>query len=724
MDYIVEKSERYKRREILSRFDGDLAREIAELVTNAIDSYGRIQNFNGEKIVKIEVAKGSKKGEKFVIRVIDNAEGMSMQQLVEIFRLYASDNNGGGTNDKIRGLFGQGASDCMSLSAYEKKSAEYISFKDGEVSRLRFYLDESSNIRFNPKCFNKSQEIKSLRESYGIENNGTVVTFGIPDGAKFKYDIEGLKHSIETMYLLRNILMDDRNKVYLKSQDGSILLSAKQYALPDKSFKEENISFSYKGKEFNGTISFYKNDNKEDNLIDILVEDNRGNLYDNQMFGFRRSPGNNFLSGRVIIDQFYENASYFLNEESETIINDDRSGFNITKGFGKRLSEALANSIDEALHILLKEKEVKNISLTKNKKDFDFLSFLNKDLKNVQPYSVGGGSEKGKQPPASGIAFARNNISITSGHNYDLKLYLNKEIISVGDIITIDTIGNDGFISYTNNIIIGKKDLEEEIPSKSCVILGIKKTDIPIELYASCGACKARCNVNVIEDEIIYPENGLQFEKSDVTLTPDTNHKVKLYYDKTKFSDYDKIILTDNADNKLKFKQQTFNINDGIKINDDVGYFNIEFSGGDLKDSYIIVATCKEYNDKLNIKIDASPSQGFGKSGDISDWSLNPAEYEKLPQSTFDPMHGIIYIYTKNAINNIFVKEWKPDLSGNPKLFVISLVCYEAARLYASKKAQQGHLPENSYEDYINLVEEKKNEYYNEYVMSLKKSGT
>ena len=63
-------------------------------------------------------------------------------------------NNQGENNVKIRGLFGLGASDCMNASASEGKSAEYYSFKDGELTNLRFNLTyEDLFIELNEKYF-------------------------------------------------------------------------------------------------------------------------------------------------------------------------------------------------------------------------------------------------------------------------------------------------------------------------------------------------------------------------------------------------------------------------------------------------------------------------------------------------------------------------------------------------------------------------------------------
>ena len=399
---LVKSAKRYFDREMRNRFDGDLSREIAELITNSLDSYGRISGFQGKKIVRIELDKPIRKSaEKHVVRVIDNAEGMSRDVLVKIFSERGADNNGGAENGNIRGLFGLGASDVMAASAVERKSAEYCSFKDGEVTILRFGVnEEGNNITIEDTVITDLKKIKSLREKYQIAENGTVATFGVPDSVVLAETIEELQHSIETMYLLRYVLADDNIEVNLRAYGKTVTLSSKPYALTEPFMKDIAIKFSFKGREFRGAISFYKNENKERNPTDILVQDDRRNLYDNQMFGYNRAQGSEHLSGVLVIYNFWNELEFFLNEKKMSLLKDDRTGFDIYKQFGKLLVQSLDSPIRAALQHLLKENGVQNISLSETKNYIEFLRILNQDLRNNQTTPIsGGGTTAGRVPP-------------------------------------------------------------------------------------------------------------------------------------------------------------------------------------------------------------------------------------------------------------------------------------------------------------------------------------
>jgi hypothetical protein len=248
----VRKASRLFERELKNRFDNDLNREISELITNSIDSYGRLVNsslhgLDEKRKVIIRLAKPQRKHfEKHTIQVIDYAEGMASNTLLDIFTEKGANNNRGLENINVRGLFGLGASDCMNASLIENKSAEYWSIKDGEVTNLRFTLAESKNeVEIIDSQIIDYKQIRNIREKFGITQNGTVVIFGIPDAVEVKSTFEEFKHSLESIYLLRNLLSDELNEVVLEAYGTSARLSSKEYILMDPFYESNDIQFVF-----------------------------------------------------------------------------------------------------------------------------------------------------------------------------------------------------------------------------------------------------------------------------------------------------------------------------------------------------------------------------------------------------------------------------------------------------------------------------------------------
>lgn len=710
-------------REAKNRFDGDLNREISELITNSIDSYHRlikkgIMQPDEERKVWVKLCKAQRKtSEKNTIQVIDNAEGMSRDTLMQIFGEKGANNNQGEDNETIRGLFGLGASDCMWASAIEGKSAEYYSFYEGELTRLKFDLAEEGNeIKITDIPIIGKNQIDNLRNKFGISNNGTVAIFGIPDSVTLDKDIDSFKHSLETIYLLRNLLMDDKNVVVLEAYGKSVTLSSKEYALTNPFLTKDNISFTYKGKEFKGKIDFYKNLDKVANPTEILVQDDRGNLYDNQMFGFAKSQGAEKLSGVLTLYGFWDLLNYFL-EKRIALIKDDRTGFDVAKKFGKLLSESIAKPISEALSIILKEYGSQNISLSQTKNYKDFLKYLNKDLNSNRPLGDGDG-KKPKEPPVNCIEFARGKASITAGHGYDLKVYINPEMLSENRTIELTAISNDGNIEIPEKIEIKEEDFGNKIIVKSLAISALKPTSlIPVIISAKYDIYSTTCELNVIEEEIIYPQNGIEFEKHQVTFTPDVNHRrIRLYFDKDKISETDVINITNDSNGKLKCSVQTVTIESGKMINEKIGYLELFFDGGDMKEHYSVVASYSGGNDKMEVDINASISNPRGNTGDISDYDIDATGYYTFIKSYRDPTTGKVLIVKGNPINDLFIGEYKESVSGKSLKYIISLVCYEAGKLHANREVSNGHIKKDDFETYQQHVEEKQKQYFEKYL--------
>ena len=723
----VRQASRLFEREAKNRFDGDLNREISELITNSIDSYERLilkglMDNSAKRVVRVRLCKPQTKyKETHTIQVIDYAEGMSRDTIVGIFQEKGANNNQGENNNKIRGLFGLGASDCMWASAIEGKSAEYYTFKDGEVTRLKFDLNEDGNgIEITDIVISSPSDIQSLRSKFGIEYNGTVAIFGIPESVVLDKDISSFKHSLETIYLLRNLLSNDNNIVYLEAYGETVVLSSKEYALSNPFLVKQNISFAFKGKEFKGSIEFYKNNDKTKNPTHILVQDDRGNLYDNQMFNFDRSQGAEKLSGVLTLVGFWDLLNEFLEKKIE-LIKDDRTGFDLSKKFGKILAEAISKPISEALSVIVKEEGTKNISLSQTKNYKEFLKFLNKDLNSNRKVGSGTNSHE-KVPPANCIEFARQKASLTAGHGYDLKIYINTKLLSENRRIDLLCAGNDENIEIIDSIEIKDEELTDEILVKSVAIQGVKKTLAPVIVSAKYDSYSSNCEISVIEEEIIYPENGIEFEKHQVTFTPDVRHKkIRLYFDKEIVNDDEIINITNDSNGKLTCESTSLMIANGKMITENIGYIELDFSGGDLKDKYVVVASCSAGTDKLDVIINASPYQNPGNSGDISDYDFDMSGYYVELKSYRNIMDGKVYIVKGNPINDIFIKEYKENPTGKSLYYIISLVSYEAGKVYATRELENGHIRKDDFDSFEQLISQKQKEYFEKFLELEKK---
>ncbi|MFW5913549.1 MAG: ATP-binding protein, partial [Bacillota bacterium] len=169
---------------------------MAEILLNADDSYKRIEDETAKSKKRIDIYLDRDKRE---VTVIDRAEGMSKKELEEKFTLYGA-SHAGGEKYRVRGLFGQGASDVLFSSAMSKKKAEIKTIKDNTFQTCKFKFEKEKRVEIKrPKT-----HLKEIRKTYGINNNGTVVLFGLPDEVNLPPK-KSIKKTLESFYMFRYI---------------------------------------------------------------------------------------------------------------------------------------------------------------------------------------------------------------------------------------------------------------------------------------------------------------------------------------------------------------------------------------------------------------------------------------------------------------------------------------------------------------------------------------
>jgi len=110
---IIEADPRHTIRRIKTGMQGDVIRALVELITNADDSYMRMEKKGEieEGKIEIEYCKVKSTFSHFAVR--DHAEGMSEEDVYNNFKKYGALTSGIKAGEKVRGYFGQGAKDAL-----------------------------------------------------------------------------------------------------------------------------------------------------------------------------------------------------------------------------------------------------------------------------------------------------------------------------------------------------------------------------------------------------------------------------------------------------------------------------------------------------------------------------------------------------------------------------------------------------------------------------------
>lgn len=690
---VIKDSKRTAKRKQRKTLGSSVVAYIVELVTNADDSYKRLEASGKlplDDVKTIYIEYKEKKGAP-IIAVTDNAEGMNAQRVADVFQRYGGD-NAGGDSSASRGIFGQGATDVMINAAMEGKIACLESFKDGEYVKYYFNYDEGSGER---KLINKTpslhaSQVASLRSSLFIPANGTKMTFGIPtEIVKFKKGT--LLEEIEGNYSLRYILAQPNRRVVFVRGNEQKELSSKLYKLDDnKLLVEKTFSFTYDGIELACKLSLFRNPEKMaqgDFATDILVTDSNQVVFANTMFHFEKNPKAKDISGILVMDGLYKLCKDHLNSENpDEIINDDRTGFNEKNDFYKKL---VKDYIDKIINQALAEHGASNdvVDISKNKKFRSAIEAINKWMEEEQKRVIPGGGLRGKTPPSNGLDFGKNKIDITQGVSYSLPIIINTAQIPEDSDIFIDIEGNEnGYVSVTPEDVVSYKeeDAKDGVATKSLTIKGLKvcENDDLVVLTISSLNYQKSIAIRVVEQEVVYPENGIAFDTEEATFTPQGNHKSLVWFDANVIQLGTEIHVSSEGLNVIT---PTITLTENMLVTENIGKFNVVVADGELGKTYELIASVSgPLEAKQSVKIASQPKDPKGSRGMFSSIKLWPADGDSW-QVTFDQKTGTLYINSKHPINIGMmglldaIDPNEPKFNPKQQNYLMLLLCEQAA---------------------------------------------
>jgi hypothetical protein len=743
---VVEDSKRKKRRDINTALGNDLIRYIAELVTNSDDSYKREEEKNNlpldePKPIYIEIKMHPKKKGGYDVIVTDNAEGMSLDTLVEKFRIY-DDDKAGGPSSKVRGLFGRGASDVLRSAAYHNKIAMIKSVKDGEFSMLKHDVNEKGEFTIEPSHIKiRKSQIEETRASLRIPNNGTQVTFG--SHSKMKTNVKDLKDSLEKYYPFHYLLNTPNRKVILIQNGKETVLSSEKYSFEKmENLSEEKFDFNYEGYTLPCTLKMYRNPNKSKNNLKILVADENLAVYDNVLFGFASTNSLfNDISGELIVEGLYDITYDYINaEESVALFRDNRTGFDTKLDFYTKLESLVSKKMEKVAKMHGNKNVV--IDLTKDKRMEKALQELNKYLNQELKDEIRGGNLSGNTPPPGGIAFIRSYISITKDKLYDLKLIINTEMVLPSDIINISVNNNDNIELNVNQITYKNEDVRENnIAVKSIVIKGIKPTNEndDITIKAKCEGYTSTVTVDVIEEEIHYPVNGFEFYQNKLELVYNSTYKAQLYFDK-EIVPIGSLITFTSTEGIALFNEDYVTSEENL-ISTNIGCITVKSAGGVIGHEYTITAQVNSQNGPLTtsvkIKLIDSVTSKLKGGGLISKFIFAPDDNTSY-QGAYDQHEQAIIINTSNPINKIFFGPFEDiDVESGvlkkaeQRKYFCDVASEIVARVFVDKKNVENgdiRIEENyedeAFEEYLEYIRKEKTKIfmilYNAYVVDEK----
>jgi len=715
----VGRARRKSVRDLQSPFGNDFNKYIAEILTNSDDSYKRLEqsgdlDFDSVKTIEIEINE-DKSRQGYIISIIDQAEGLTKKRIEEIFTKYGGDNSGG-SKVKSRGIFGQGASDVLFNSAYNNFPALIETIKDDVATKTKFYLDENLDRYISPPEELKlsSNRLNQLRKSWGIQSNGTRVTFGVKENVVGR-KTEKVINDLENFYSFRYILSSENRKVILKFRKKIYTLCSNKFhfleserILNKKEFKFNHDKFTTKG-----DLSLYKRDRVLNDKTTIIIRDNNYVVYANDFFKFDNNTKAKNIVGELILDNIYEVCKHYLNseEKASAVLTETRDGFNQTHQFYKDLSDAISPIIIKTVEEF--GENVKETDMTNNKKFSDALRDVNKYLEKEIEEEIDG-RQPGIQPPSDGLRFARPEIFINKGKVYTIPLYINSTIISDGETISIAHDGEE-YITSVPTTFYYEKNLEN--PSKKAIRIESKNiTDNPIVLTAMSDLYKCSMLINVIEKDMFYPKDGMEFHSNVMRVKPEQIHTGKLYIDTNLIPLGSEIVISSNEPKIIIHSKIV--VEESHIIVDGIAVIKIHYTPKVKDGDYHIDASYLDFGARLDIQVRQLDDPNPGTRGIINGFKFSPGN--AFYQSYFQPFEKIIYIMQDNEINKALmpgiseINPEKPNVRKQERKIIADILAHEISILLVNKQIEKGKIAieENGQDEYLNKIRKEKNKIF------------
>lgn len=727
----VKTASRKRKRDVGKVLDNDLRKYLAEIVTNSDDSYRRVEDDSGDaetqQNIVIEIDKSQR-----VVSVTDNAEGMGEGELYENFEWYGADKSGRSEGHKTRGLYGQGASDVLFNCSLHNKTASIKSIKDSKLYTCKFlWKDDKQWV----DAKESKTHVRDVRGSLGIPNNGTVVSFGLPDQVGIPRDVI---EEIRKFYMLRFVFNRQNRHVTLITKTASKTeRTVLHYDFPkvseDNLILERDISFNYEGHNVTGKLELYEVDSKDEDQygeLKILTYDDEENVYDNMFFGFGdKHPGTENLFGYLRLNGTADIISEKLNQKiPEEILTDSRDGFNRKHEFYQLLEAEVDPLLDSALKRINSKRGEPEISLNKQKEWQEAFKEINKYFKEELEEDIGG-VDTGIQPPAEGLKFLFTRIKITAGKKYSIKLLVNKQVIPLGTKITIS--GGSGEIEFNPSELKLKEEdtFEGNLATKSISISGIEVSEDDVELVAtSSTGHQARLFIAVINREIHYPRYGMEFWPENLYIRPNINSKAHLFIDINKFPVGSKVDFRSD-DGRLKVLTNTQGVDREHLVSDIIAEVpcHIESQQNDYSTELIASSGNRETRVKVTVKDHDAPPPGSG--GFLSGVKIRK-ESNQFWQTFYNPTDGNININSGNNVNLLHLGELNlnnPKLTKQQTKYVAELCANESAKQLVKRQVEKGKITLSSTELSTNLetmldeMQKQKNKLLNLFLRNLEK---
>ncbi len=700
----VQIAPRFIKRQFSDAVGKSLLKTLTEPITNSDDSYRKIvesggNNGGGSFPITIFVDKTKR-----LVRVIDQAQGMTAAELEDKFKEYGAAKSAAYEGYSSRGIFGQGISDVL----FYHQDGKIKSIKDGEASTCYFY---EKGRRHFIKIEKHKESAEKLAKEWGInKDHGTVVEFVLDSTTIHDYD--NLIKKLSVFYMLRLINSNDTRSVQLIYKDRrGTKKSVIKYQFP-KGELVEHKEFTLQFEDYDPVkidVELYKSPVSLQTVGDerangLLVYDDKQAVYDQTFFGLDDLPGADKFFGTMKLTGAREIILKKINDPKhpEAILTDSRDGFNKQKDFYKKLALEVKDWLYPILSEERRRKTNEGVSESTIENHRKALDELNKLYAQLTGEDINGVIRtKKKARPVGGIEFARGNITITAGKRYGLQLIIDTRVIKLGSQILLKSSHNKIGFSPTKIKVNEAPEGSDDILIKTIVVTG-ERARTADTLEAKSGDRSASVVVSIVSEEVVYPEKGVVFSPDYVRTTANRESVLNLYIDLNVIKTGSKIAFS-SSNKSIVLKHKQIAVPRRMRTTKQVAKIEVPFVGEKNDESGIVEANFKDYSAqcRIDIKERITPPP-TGPTGKFKDWDFDDSVPKHL-QTTYDPIQGsptqgFILINSAHPINRYYFGDnpQKRDVeeSHEAQLYLAELILSESLRAMIQEAYEKGVIPQ------------------------------
>jgi len=521
---IIIADDRHTVRRIKTAMQGNAIRALVELITNADDSYIRLEDekITHRGVIEILYKKEGHCGQ-FAVR--DHAEGMSIDDIRNSFKRYGAATSGMKKGKRVRGYFGQGAKDALAGMV----SGKICSFKDDVFVECRIFIEDEKPIYEIDDPIHATTE---LRTRHKIDGNGTFACFEAdPKKTGIVPRLNTVHEELANNYLLRKIMTNNRRKVFLSDENSGKSRPLRYQMPPGKEILVDDFTVSYDNYgDFPIHISIWRAERElrqtgDDRDGGLLLVDDETTVLGISLFKYDNEPLAAHFFGEVRIGRFRE-----LLEREETVLSEERDGLITRHPFCQKLIPEIEKRIEVKVkeERLRKQKEDQNKlgheETSRYKKAFSILN----EIAEVEAQAV---INLGQKPtdqieePPNGFCLYPSSAQITVGKRYAFDLRLNTRIIRQGSVIK-SSCTHPKLRVLTPEIEILTED-DSGIIHKYITVEGIEP-NIEGALRATTGSNSTEAKIYVIPEKELLLTEGMVFQPESITLRPNQTRRIYL----------------------------------------------------------------------------------------------------------------------------------------------------------------------------------------------------